>query len=69
MYIATELVVPLVEWLALERDKVKAKVSPDETARAAQSLQLHCLWGLAQILRALAFLNMDCKKVRDIFGA
>ena len=60
LLIATEAVVPLLDWLKLERQKVIDSSDPE---KGTQTLQLHCLWGLSQILSALAFLNMDCNKV------
>jgi hypothetical protein len=69
LHVATEAAVPLADWLAAEREKVRALLFGTGCVggsgeRAAQALQLHCLWGLSQVLRALAFLNMDCSKVR-----
>eukprot|EP00750_Incisomonas_marina_P027886 INCI6258.1.p1 GENE.INCI6258.1~~INCI6258.1.p1 ORF type:complete len:562 (-),score=89.90 INCI6258.1:2571-4256(-) len=69
VHIATEAVVPLVDWLTAETQRVRERFEkgPVEMGqRAANGLQQHCLWGLSQILRALAFLNMDCSMVHGL---
>lgn len=70
VHIATEAAVPLMDWLEAETQRVSERFEkgPAEAGqRAANGLRQHCLWGLSQILRALAFLNMDCSMVRSTY--
>lgn len=75
---ATELALPLCEWLEFAKGKKKRVESdplypflPDKLDKScflcfvmySDQLVSWCMWGLANILKALKFLNEDAKQV------